>query len=60
MTLARAHPLNWRCRIFQRHQWVTRSTDDGRRYETCTRCGRDQNDWLGGPGAMGALGGGGM
>ena len=57
MTLTRAHPLNLRCRILHLHRWVTRSTEDGTRYDTCARCGRDQNDWLGGPGAMGALGG---
>jgi hypothetical protein len=58
MNRTRAHPLNLRCRILHQHRWVTRSTEDGTRYETCSRCGRDQNDWLGGPGAMGAVGGG--
>jgi hypothetical protein len=58
MTPNTAHRSNWRCRILHQHRWVTRSTDDGGRYETCSRCGRDQNDWLGGPGAMGAVGGG--
>ena len=41
-------PFNWRCRVLRKHHWVMRSTDDGGRYETCARCGRDQSDWPGG------------
>ena len=49
---------NFHCQILRRHHWVTRSADDGTRYQTCSRCGRDQTEWPGGPGAMGAIGGG--
>jgi hypothetical protein len=47
MTITRA-PFYWRCRVLHKHRWVTRSTEDGSRYETCARCGRDQSDWPGG------------
>lgn len=56
MTITRTR--NFRCHILCRHHWVTRSTEDGSRYETCSRCGRDQSECPGGPGAMGAIGGG--
>ena len=39
---------NFRCLILRRHHWMTRTTDDGNRYETCSRCGRDQSAWPGG------------
>lgn len=46
-----------RHRFLRKHRWVTRSTADGSRDQTCSRCGRDQSEWPGGPGAMGAIGG---
>ena len=58
MTITTTRSGDWRCRILRKHSWVTRSTEDGSRYETCSRCGRDQSEWPGGPGAMGAIGGG--
>lgn len=33
--------FNWRCRVFHKHRYVGRSTEDGGRYRTCVRCGRD-------------------
>jgi hypothetical protein len=36
--------FSWRCRVFRWHRWVVRSTEDGGRYSTCERCGRD---WYG-------------
>jgi hypothetical protein len=53
MTITTTRSRDWRCRFLHRHHWVTRSTDDGSRYETCARCGRDQNDWPGGGPNMG-------
>jgi hypothetical protein len=38
----------FRCRVFRWHRWVVRSTEDGGRYSTCGRCGRD---WYGSPSA---------
>ena len=46
-TLTR-RPFSWRCRVFRWHRWVVRSTEDGGRYSTCARCGRD---WYGSPSA---------
>ena len=46
MTLTRT-TFDWRCRVLHWHRWVQRSTDDGSRYETCARCGRDQTEYLG-------------
>jgi hypothetical protein len=40
--------FSWRCRVFRWHRWVVRSTEDGGRYSTCRRCGRD---WYGSPSA---------
>ena len=37
-----AGPISFRCRLLHRHRWVRRSTEDGGRYTTCTRCGRDR------------------
>jgi hypothetical protein len=51
-----------RCRILRRHHWVVRSTDDGSRYEACSRCGRerpDQYEPTGGIGMAAMLGTGG-
>ena len=48
MTITARRTFNWRCRILHRHHWVTRSTDDGSRYEQCTRCGKDREEWPGG------------
>ena len=47
----------WRCRVFRWHRWVVRSTEDGSRYLTCARCGRDRDDTEWGPLGVG-LGGG--
>ena len=57
-------PFFWRCRILRRHRWVIRSTDDGSRYEACSRCGRERDDLYEptggiGLGAMLGTGGGG-
>ena len=38
--------FSWRCRVLRWHRWVVRSTEDGGRYSTCARCGRD---WYGSP-----------
>jgi hypothetical protein len=43
MTLTRT-PFYWRCRVLRFHHWVVRSTEDGVRYNTCVRCGRDRGD----------------
>ncbi len=48
MTTSQTTRFNWRCRILRRHQRVTRTTDDGSRYETCARCGRDVTERPGG------------
>jgi hypothetical protein len=45
MTLTTAQrSFNWRCRLFRKHHYVVRSTEDGGRYRTCVRCG---HDWFG-------------
>jgi hypothetical protein len=45
MTLTAAQrSFNWRCRLFRKHRYVVRSTEDGSRYWTCVRCG---HDWSG-------------
>jgi hypothetical protein len=36
--------FNLRCRLFRKHRYVVRSTEDGGRYRTCVRCG---HDWFG-------------
>jgi hypothetical protein len=43
MTLTTARTsFNWRCRLFRKHRYVLRSTEDGNsRYRTCVRCGHD-------------------
>ena len=43
MTLSRTR-FSWRCRVLRFHHWVVRSTEDGGRYNTCVRCGRDRGD----------------
>jgi hypothetical protein len=46
MTLTRpSKPL--RCRLNIRHHWVFRSTEDGSRYMTCARCGKDRTGTTG-------------
>jgi hypothetical protein len=32
----------WRCRVFRLHRWVSRSTEDGGRYDLCSLCGQDR------------------
>ncbi len=34
-----------RCKVLRWHRWLLRSTEDGGRYETCARCGRDRHDY---------------
>jgi hypothetical protein len=46
MTLTRTR-FYWRCRVLHWHRWVQRSTEDGGRFDTCARCGRDQTEYLG-------------
>lgn len=61
ITMTTRRPF-WRCRVFRRHRWVVRSTEDGGRYETCARCGRDRDDrydHTGGIGMAAMLGTGG-
>ena len=48
MSSTMIRPFVWRCRVFRWHRWVARSTEDGGRYTTCLRCGRD---WYGNPSA---------
>jgi hypothetical protein len=40
----------WRCRVFRWHDFVTRSTEDGGRYQVCRHCDVDR-----GPGGYGPL-----
>ena len=58
MTITTTRRFFWRCRMFRWHRWVVRSTEDGSRYLTCARCGRDRDDTEWGPLGVG-LGGGG-
>ena len=44
MTIPTTRVPFWRCRVFRMHTWVSRSTEDGGRYLTCARCGRDRDD----------------
>ena len=46
ITITKTRPFYWRCRVLRWHHWVLRSTEDGGRYRTCVRCGRD---WYGSP-----------
>ena len=48
MTVTTTRKFFWRCRVLRWHRWVVRSTEDGGRYSTCLRCGRD---WYGSPSA---------
>jgi hypothetical protein len=57
MTITTTRAFFWRCRVFRWHRWVVRSTEDGSRYLTCARCGRDRDDTEWGPLGVG-LGGG--
>src|SRR5215471_2624227 len=36
------------CRLNLRHRWVTVRTEDGRPYQRCQRCGKDETDVWGG------------
>ena len=58
MTITTTRRFFWRCRMLRWHRWVVRSTEDGSRYLTCARCGRDRDDTEWGPLGVG-LGGGG-
>jgi hypothetical protein len=49
--------FSWRCTVFRWHRWVVRSTEDGGRYSTCGRCGRDRySSPSGGTGGFAAAG----
>jgi hypothetical protein len=42
MTLTRpAKP--WACRLNLHHHWETRTTEDGARYQACTRCDKERS-----------------
>ena len=57
MTLTRT-PFYWRCRVLRTHHWVGRSTEDGSRYEACSRCGKEREDLsAGGPNTAFPIGG---
>lgn len=56
MTVTRTR-FSWRCRVLRWHRWVWRSTEDGGRYQTCGRCGRDRNDYPGEGGGSHLTGG---
>ena len=57
MTITPTRTFSWRCRVLRWHRWVVRSAEDGSRYLTCARCGRDRDDTQWGPLGVG-LGGG--
>jgi hypothetical protein len=59
MTITTGRPFSWRCRVFRFHHWVVRSTEDGGRFNTCARCGRDRGDASGGGPNVGYLAGSG-
>jgi hypothetical protein len=62
MTLTTTRRFLWRCRIVRQHHWVLRSTEDGGRYQACSRCGcerDDRYDSTGGIGLAAGLGTGG-
>ena len=51
-------PFYWRCRVLRTHHWVGRSTEDGGRYEACSRCGKEREDLsAGGPNTAFPIGG---
>jgi hypothetical protein len=50
MFLSAAPVPFWRCRVLRLHSWVTRSTEDGQRYQACSQCGEDR-----GPAAAGMM-----
>ena len=61
MTITTTRTFFWRCRVFRWHRWVVRSTEDGGRYSTCVRCGRDRySSPSGGTGGFAAAGDFGM
>jgi hypothetical protein len=53
-------PFLWRCRILRSHHWVTRRTEDGGRYDECSRCGCERDDRYDPTGTIGLSGGGGL
>ena len=44
MTVATRRPFHWQCRLFGAHQWVSRSAEDGSRYVSCRRCGKEKGE----------------
>jgi hypothetical protein len=42
MTLTATRTSFWRCRVFRWHDFATRSTEDGGRFQVCLRCGLDR------------------
>ena len=57
MTTTRPRTFSWRCQVLRHHHWVQRSTEDGSRYDACSRCGRDRSDAdLGGGPTVGIAG----
>lgn len=59
MTLTTNRQFFWRCRVLRSHHWVTRSTEDGSRYEECSRCGCERDDRNDPTTTIGLTGGGG-
>jgi hypothetical protein len=45
MTLTAPDRRSFRCRVLRRHRWAVRSTEDGSRYQACTRCDRERAEW---------------
>lgn len=43
MTIVRSKPLL--CLLNVKHHWVEVSTEDGQRYERCSKCGKDRMDY---------------
>jgi hypothetical protein len=57
MTFTTTQTFQWRCRILRLHRWVIRSTEDGGRYEACSRCGCERDDRFDSTGGIGLAAG---
>jgi len=57
MTFTTTRPFLWQCRILRRHRWVIRSTEDGGRYQACSRCGCERDDRFDSTGGTGLAAG---
>ncbi len=44
-TLTASGRRSFRCRVLRHHRWSIRSTEDGSRYQACTRCDRERAEW---------------